>query len=230
MAVLGVQGVAGQHGVLHVDGVQKWLERWNLVALGGDLTLGQDHAVVVHRGQQLDRSGRGGAGAADCLAVDRDRPQSRLRRRLGLFRPWRSGLEVSTDGRIQRVAVDALEQATDGGGVRRRPDAGERSAGKPSTPRTGCGASPIHSPIAMRDRAPVRTAAAAAHNRGSSGYRRPRRPRGSGTQTRKRRRSAASCVVAQRFGRARFPSPAGMGDDVRAGTVSLGSHGSSTTT
>lgn len=126
VVVLGVQSVTGQHGVLEVDGVQQGLEGGDFVAFGGDLSLGQNHAVVVHRDQQLDRGGGSRAGAADRFAVDRDRAQRRLRRHVARMRRWRSGLEVRSDGRVQCVALDALEQAPDRGRVRRRPDAGER--------------------------------------------------------------------------------------------------------
>ncbi|WP_180303875.1 hypothetical protein [Streptomyces sp. JV178] len=184
MAVLGVQSVAGQHAAGEVDGVWSGLEGGDLVALGGDLLLGQDHAVVVRRGQQLDRGRGAGAGAAHGLAVDRDRPQRGLRRRFGRLRWCCSGPQVSADRRVKRVAVEALEQTADGGRMRYGPDAGERVGREAEVAQTGGGASVVHSPIATRERAPAGTAAAAAHNKGI-GYRRPRWRRG----------SAASCGV-----------------------------------
>jgi hypothetical protein len=72
-----VQSATGQHGALQGNPVQQGLEGGYFVALGGDLPLGQDCAMVVHRGQQLDR-GRGlGARALHGLAVDGDGPQGR---------------------------------------------------------------------------------------------------------------------------------------------------------
>ncbi|MFB8032163.1 hypothetical protein ACFC5Z_04240 [Streptomyces sp. NPDC056004] len=85
MTVLGVHGISGQHSVFEVDGIQQQLEGRDLIALGGDLSLGQNHAVVVHRGQQLDHCGGSGSGEAHRPAVHRDGRQRRLRRRLGLL-------------------------------------------------------------------------------------------------------------------------------------------------
>ncbi|CCK32826.1 hypothetical protein BN159_8448 [Streptomyces davaonensis JCM 4913] len=109
-------------------------------------------------------------------------------------------------------------------GTGRRPVSG--SAAKPRTPSTCCGASVIHSLIAMSERAPVSTAETAAHNNATAGYRSPRTSRGSATRIRKRRRSATSLGVRGSVGEPSCSSAEGMGDDVRAGTVSLGSHGS----
>ncbi|MFE7267283.1 hypothetical protein ACFU9B_35435 [Streptomyces sp. NPDC057592] len=88
MTVLGVHGISGQHSVFEVDGIQQQqqqLEGRDLIALGGDLSLGQNHAVVVHRGQQLDHCGGSGSGDAHRPAVHRDGRQRRLLRRLGLL-------------------------------------------------------------------------------------------------------------------------------------------------
>jgi hypothetical protein len=51
----------------------------------------------------------------------------------------------------------------------------------PRAARTGCGASAAHSPMAVRERAPASTAAAARARILTSACRRPLRPRGSGT-------------------------------------------------
>lgn len=126
---LGMQGIGGQYGILQVEWAQQRLEGGDFVALGSDLTLGQDHAVVVRRGQQLDRSGGLGARAADHLAVDGDQsPHRPLRLRLGHER--RSGLQICAKCRVQRVAVDAVQQTAHGGGVRHGPETGERVDGE----------------------------------------------------------------------------------------------------
>lgn len=53
------------------------------------------------------------------------------------MRRWRSGLEICANGRVEGVAVDALEQAADRGRVRRRPDAGERVGREAEDPQDG---------------------------------------------------------------------------------------------
>ncbi|WP_323180583.1 ATP-binding protein [Streptomyces atratus] len=78
----------------------------------------------------------------------------------------------------------------------------------------------------MSERAPVSTAETAAHSNARAGYRSPRASRGSATRIRKRRRSATSLEARGSVGEPSCSSAEGMGDDVRAGPVSLGSHGS----
>lgn len=60
MGVLGVQRVGGDDRAGQVDAVQQGPEGGDLVALVGDLTLGQDVTGVVHRGEQGDVPGDGG--------------------------------------------------------------------------------------------------------------------------------------------------------------------------
>jgi hypothetical protein len=80
VGVLSVQGIGGDHGAGESDAVQQGLEGGDFVALVSDLTLGKNAAGVVHRGEQGDVRGRGGARAAQGLPVDRVRPQSRAGR------------------------------------------------------------------------------------------------------------------------------------------------------
>ncbi|MGW7754532.1 hypothetical protein ACWGK6_23890 [Streptomyces violaceusniger] len=61
MGVLGVQRIGGDDRAGQVDGVQQGLEGGYLVALVGDLALGQDVTGVVHRGEQGHVRGGGGA-------------------------------------------------------------------------------------------------------------------------------------------------------------------------
>jgi hypothetical protein len=75
-------------------------------------------------------------------------------------------------------------------GTGRSPVNGSRP--KPRASSTYCGASVIHSLIAMSERAPVSTAAAAAHSNATAGCPRPRLSRGSATRIRNRRRSTTS--------------------------------------
>jgi len=120
VGVLSVQGVGGDYGVAEVDRVQQRGEGGDLVALVGDLALGEDGAGVVHRREQGDVSGGGGARAAQGLAVDRDRLQSR---------PGRGGTcgKERSDRPVQGVAARAGRGgvATCGGAERRL----HRSAG-----------------------------------------------------------------------------------------------------
>ncbi|MGX1159077.1 hypothetical protein RKD39_006655 [Streptomyces albogriseolus] len=224
--VLGMQCVAGQHGVVQIDGLQQGLEGRYFVALGGDLPC--RWARIVPRWSIAASS-----WIADRVAVRDPRtvlPSTAIARGTGFadvpdggggVLAWRYvPMAVSSASPSRRWSRRRTVAAC---GAGRMPVSG--SGGKPRVSRTVCGASAIHSPIAMSDRAPVSTAAAAAHSSAGAGYRRPRRPRGSGTSAINLRRSAASSAVIGAVRRGRCSSPAGMGDDVRAGTVSLGSHG-----
>jgi hypothetical protein len=54
VGALGMQGVGGDHGPGQVDAVQQGGEHRDLVRLGLDVDLPQDHAVpVIKRGQQV---------------------------------------------------------------------------------------------------------------------------------------------------------------------------------
>lgn len=77
VVMLGVQGVGGHHRVLQLKTVQQRREGRDLVVLGSDLPLGQGHAVVIHRRQQLD--GRGRCGSRTTL------PSTAITRRTGTF-------------------------------------------------------------------------------------------------------------------------------------------------
>ena len=86
----------------------------------------------------------------------------------------------------QRLGVHAGERPADRGlgGDRptQRPVRGSRRV--PSAARTGWGASAAHSAIAVIDRAPAKTAAAASSRMATSGCRRPARALGSVTVAR----------------------------------------------
>jgi hypothetical protein len=106
---------------------------------------------VVHRGEQVDLAAIwGAAGAAQGLAVDRDRPPAP-----------RSGWEWSrlvvvgqppADGQVQRVGVDAGQHAAHGGlvgwppdpaqGVAAHPERGQDRPGRVSRPLTDRGQGP----------------------------------------------------------------------------------------
>jgi hypothetical protein len=114
--------------------------------------LGQHGAGgVVHRGEQMGLPAVA-SGAAQCLAVDCDRP-SPLARTVTVGKPRADrggqGLGVKP-GEVRRIVVSV--------GTTQRSGASRRA---PSAARTGCGVSAAHSAIAVIDRAPVRTAAAA---------------------------------------------------------------------
>ncbi|MEN3585591.1 hypothetical protein AAH978_15730 [Streptomyces sp. ZYX-F-203] len=62
MGVLGVQRVSGDDDAVQiVDRIQRGREGGDLVALVGDLPLGQDAAGVIHRREQDHRGLLGGA-------------------------------------------------------------------------------------------------------------------------------------------------------------------------
>ncbi|GAA2967047.1 hypothetical protein GCM10010446_60940 [Streptomyces enissocaesilis] len=75
VGVLGVQGVGGDDSAGEVGAVQQRGEGGDLAALVGDLPLSEDVSGVVHRGEQGDGRGGGGARAAQHFPVDRDCPQ-----------------------------------------------------------------------------------------------------------------------------------------------------------
>jgi hypothetical protein len=102
-----------------------------------------------------------GARAAQGFAVDGDRPQS------GTGRGCAGG-EEGADRPVQGVAVELDEQTAQGVGVRDGHGAGERVGGKPRARQAHAGTSPIHSVIALSERAPARTLAAAAATRADS--------------------------------------------------------------
>lgn len=106
VVVLGVQGVGGDHGIGQVDAVQERGEGRDLVALAVDLALGEDLSAVGHGGDQGGGSPAGGAGAAECLAVDGDDLSSRGR---GL-----ASLEEGAEGAIKGVAVCGGQDEPDG--------------------------------------------------------------------------------------------------------------------
>jgi hypothetical protein len=83
-----------------------------------------------------------------------------------------------TERRRQRGCVHTLERAADDGLTGHRPAIGA-SRRAPSAARTGGGASAAHSAIAVIDRAPVSTAAAAMARIAASVWRRPLVRRGS---------------------------------------------------
>lgn len=57
MSALGVQGIGGDHRPGQVDAVQQGSEHRDLIRLGLDIDLSQDHAVtVIERGQQVPGS------------------------------------------------------------------------------------------------------------------------------------------------------------------------------
>jgi len=124
----GVQGVGGDDRAGQVDGVQQWPEGGDLVAIVGDLPLGEHMTGVVHRGKQRDVRGRGGARAAQGLAVDGDRPQP------GGHSGSGAGGEERSDCPVQGVAIEMDEEAAQGVGVGNAHRAGQRVDGEAESP------------------------------------------------------------------------------------------------
>lgn len=114
-----MQGVGGDHRVGQVEGVQQWCEGGDLVALVGDLALGEDVSGVGHGGQQGDGRRGGGARAAYGLAVPGDRLQPGPGGGI-------AGSEEGADRGVQRVTVQTGQQPAHGARVRHRDPAGQR--------------------------------------------------------------------------------------------------------
>jgi hypothetical protein len=177
---VGLQRVGGDHRAGKVQAGQQRLEAGNLARGAVDLALGEDGAGgVVHRGEQVALPAVCcAAGAAQGLAVDRDRP-SPLVGLVAVCKP-------RADRGGQRLRVHAGKGPADrglGGDPHTQwPVRGSRRA--PSAARMGWGASAAHSAIAAIDRAPAKTAAAASTRMAASGCRRPARVLGSVTVAR----------------------------------------------
>lgn len=119
VVVLGQHRVEGDHGVGQVERVEQGLERGDLVALGVDLSLGDDGAGAVQgSGQQVHSTSVAGARAAEGLAVHGhgpplDRAGAGSGRGEGVCRLV---LEPGADGGVQGVAVQAGQEAAQGAG------------------------------------------------------------------------------------------------------------------
>jgi hypothetical protein len=124
---------------------------------------------VVHHGQQMDLPAVA-AGAPQRLAVDRDRPSPLA---------WVVAIgEPGADHGGQRRWVHPGEGPADRGLGRHHPPLGSvTTSAERGTHRLR--GSAAHSAIAVIDRAPVRTAAAAMARIATSGCRRPQARRGS---------------------------------------------------
>jgi hypothetical protein len=149
-----VQCVGGDHRAGQLQVGQQRGEPGDFARGAVNLALGEHGAGgVVHHGEQVDLP----AVASDApqrRAVDRDHP------------PWMRlagtvpGSQPRADHGGQRRRVHAGEGPADGGLGRHHPPIGSITTSA-SAARTGCGVSAAHSAIAVIDRAPVKTAAAA---------------------------------------------------------------------
>jgi hypothetical protein len=122
---VGVQRVGGDHRAGQVEAGQQRPHARDFAGGAVDLALGQDRAGgVVHRGEQVDPAAVGwAAGAAQGLAVDRDRPPAPL----PPLPPVTVG-QPGADRHRQCLVVGAAQGAADGGLGRDRPLAGGRTA------------------------------------------------------------------------------------------------------
>lgn len=138
----------------------------------------------------------------------------------------RTGLQKRADRRVQRIAVRTLRQAACGCGVRHRPQTGKRIGSEATDAQHMMRG--IRHPLADCDE----RVGPGQHRRDGRAQQRggripqPSRIAGIGDPDQERRRSATSLEVRSSAGEPSCPSAEGMGDCVRAGTVSLGSHGS----
>jgi hypothetical protein len=178
---VGLERVGGDYHIGQVEPVQQWLQAGDLAGGAVDLALGQHRAAgVVHTGQQVDLAAVV-AGAAQRLAVHghRPRPPRWLRSAVAVpvGEPGADGAGQGASGsrraRVRRMVASA--------GTAKWPGASRRA---PSAARTGWGVSAAHSAIAVTDRAPARTAAAAMARMAMSEWRRPQAALGSGTVAR----------------------------------------------
>jgi len=155
---------------------EKGDEGRDLVALPVDLSWSEDPAAVGHRGDHSDGPQACGARAAECPAVDGDDLASR---RWGL-----AFLEEVADGAVEAVTVHSGQDETDGRGVGRPDQAGQRIGTEPEQGQDALWR--VGDPLSDRGErgGAGRTAAAAAVSRAAHGWRMPRRARGSGTAAR----------------------------------------------
>ena len=181
---MGLERVGGDDHASEVEPGQQRGEGGNLLGGAANLVLGQHRAAgVVHRRQQMHRAAiaaqRLGAGAAQGLAVDGDRPPPA---------GYGSGTvlfgQPGADGAGQHLGVQAGQGAADGGLGGDGEVVGSVVAGAERGPDRLGRASAAQSAIAAMDRAPVRTAAAAMARMATNRWRRPRAARGSGTAAR----------------------------------------------
>jgi hypothetical protein len=100
------------------------------------LALGEHRASgVVHHRQQVNLATLGVLGAAQGLAIDRDRPPAAAAVAVGKPRANRSG---------QRLGIEAGKGSADGGLGRDHPPAGERVAAGPERRTDALGVSAAH--------------------------------------------------------------------------------------
>ena len=159
-----MQCVGRDHRSGEVEVGQQRLEGGDLLWGAAYLLLGQHGAGgMVHRGEQVDLALAVvgcAAGAAEGLAVDRDRPSLPSSLIMVVAMVVAAG-KPCADRCGQGLGVKPGEGAADRGFGRDRPD-----------PSAGAA-------IAVTDRAPARTAAAASTRMATSGCRRPARALGS---------------------------------------------------
>jgi hypothetical protein len=157
---VGLERVGGDHRAGQVQALKQRLEAGHLARGAVDLALGQHPAGgVPPGGQQVDLPAAA-TRAGQRLAVHRDRP-SPLVRMVTVGQP-----RANHPG--QRLGIQTRQGPADGGLAGHHP-VGGASRRAPSASRTGCGASAAHSAIAVMDRAPVSTAAAAMARIATSG-------------------------------------------------------------
>jgi hypothetical protein len=159
---VGLERVGGDHHTGQVQALQQRLEAGHLAGGAIDLGLGQHPGGgVLHGGQQLDLPATA-TRAAKRLGVHRDRPWP-LARMVTVGQPG-----ANHPG--QRLGIQTHQGPADGGLVGHHPvGGGVPSGAKRLADRLG--ASAAHSAIAVMDRAPVSTAAAAMiATRGDGGH------------------------------------------------------------
>ena len=152
---LGMQRVGGDHPPGKVQPLEQRPELGDLVGLAVHVGLGQDRTGgVVHHRQQVHLRPAVVAGAAQGLAVDRDRPPRRPGCR------WRPGGrcrgllvgQPSADRAVERVGVDAAQHAAHGGLTWWPPGAGPRVMAHPQRGQHLAGR--VAGPLADRGQGP----------------------------------------------------------------------------
>jgi hypothetical protein len=176
---VGLQRVGGDHRAGQVGVGQQRLEGGDLARGAVDPALGEDDAGgVVHRGQQVGLPAVGCAsGAAQGLAVDRDRPS-----------PLAGVVAVGKHAPIAAASASGSRGPGSGGSWSRwdrpHPAAGAGIAAGPGRGTHGLGC--LRGPLGDRGDRPraAKTAAAASTRMATSGCRRPARAVGSVTVAR----------------------------------------------
>jgi hypothetical protein len=239
MVLGGVQRIGSDHDPGQVKNVQQRSEPGDLAGLVLDLDLRQNCAELVgQRSHQMHpTSAVSPAGTPQRFAVHRNHHTGHPVLSHGVLTGMRkvSCYQPRADCGVHRVGVHGLQHPPHRGLVRRQIPAAAAVVPRTQPSEHTLRRIRCHSPIAVNDRAPAHTAAAAIARIELTACRTPRFFRGSGTTARYFRRSAtpsdttADTIPSDKAGATRTRT-AGTSEDIAAGTALSHDHGASTTT